>query len=325
MIKFSPADIRTWSLLGQRGTFGKIIYDIASENKHVIAMTADQATGLGLHRLAKQFPDQFLNLGISEQNSVGVAAGLANEGFIPFLAFQAAFASLRCADQTHAAMAYMKENIKLIGMFSGLTQSDCGPTHLALHDFALYRSFPNIVVLSPCDSTEFVKMIESMLSDSRPAYIRIGGPNNIPVIYKQNFDFKIGKAITLKEGRDITLIATGSMVFNTLKASEFLEKAGFSVKVVDMHTLKPLDVSAVQDACNTKLIVSIEEHSVIGGLGSAIAEELSLRIKRPPHLIIGISGDYPHAASYPYLLEQFGLTAERLAIKIKETYEELTK
>lgn len=323
MYKFSSMDVRTWALLGQRGTLGKVLYDLLGERKDILAMTADQATGVGFHRLEKQFPDNFLNMGISEQNALGVAAGLANEGYVPFLAFQAAFASLRCADQAHVAMAYMGLNVKLIGIFTGLTQGDCGPTHYALHDIALYRSFPNVTVLSPCDATQMVKMILAVADDKNPTYIRIGGPNNLPIVYKEDFDFEIGKAITLKEGDDVAIIATGSMVYNSLKAAEILQEKGISVKVIDMHTIKPLDTAAIAECLQHKLIVSVEEHSVHGGLGSAIAENLSLQKQRPPHLIIGTHGEYPHAASYSYLLEQAGLTPEKIALKIENTYKEI--
>ncbi len=325
MIKFSPANIRTWALLGQRGAFGKNIFDLASENPKVIAMTADQANLIGLGRFEKKYPEHYFNMGISEQNAVNVAAGLASEGYVPFLAFQAAFASLRCADQSHAAMAYMKSNVKLVGIFTGLTLGDCGPTHYGLHDVALYRSFPNITVLSPCDSTEMVKMMIQLSESQAPVYMRIGGPNNIPVIYKEDFDFEIGKAITLRNGTDVTIIATGAMVYNSLKAAEKLEEKGLSVKIVDMHTIKPLDSEAVKAACSAKLIVTVEEHSVYGGLGGAVAECLALERIKPPHLIIGVSGDYPHAGSYGYLLDKTGLTAEKIALKIKNTYKELYK
>lgn len=325
MIKFSPANIRSWALLGQRGTFGKTVFDLAGENEKIIAMTADQAALIGLGRFEKQYPDRYFNMGISEQNAINVAAGLASEGFVPFLAFQAAFASMRCADQAHVAMAYMKSNVKLVGIFTGLTQGECGPTHLGLHDIALYRTFPNITVLSPCDATQTVKMMIAMAENQQPTYMRIGGPNNIPVVYKEDFDFEIGKAITLREGTDVTVIATGAMVYNSLKAAEKLEESGLSVKVVDMHTIKPLDEEAVKSACSAKLIVTVEEHSVYGGLGSAVAEALALEQNKPPHLIIGVSGDYPHAASYPYLLEQTGLTPDKIALKIQNTYQEITK
>ncbi len=323
MYKFSSTDIRTWALLGQRGTLGKVLYDMIGERKNIIAMTADQGALIGFHRIQNQYPDNFINMGISEQNAIGVAAGLSNEGYIPFLAFQAAFTSLRCADQTHVAMAYMGLNIKLIGIFSGLTQGDCGPTHYALHDIALYRSFPKVTVLSPSDATQMVKVLQATSEVFSPTYIRIGGPNNLPIVYKEDFDFQIGKAITLREGKDVAIIATGSMVYNSLKAAEILSSKGISSTIMDMHTIKPLDKQAVKESLSHKLIVTVEEHSIYGGLGGAVAENLSLLKKRPPHLIIGTQGEYPHAASYSYLLEQAGLTPEKIALKIENTYKEI--
>lgn len=317
--------IRSLSLLGQRGTFGKTVCDLAEKNDLIWAMTADQGAGAAVYRFKEKFPDRFLNFGISEQNAVGVCAGLANEGYIPFVAFQSVFTSMRCADQVRVMMSYMKLPVKLVGIFSGLTQGDCGPTHYALQDLAVFRSLENIVVLSPSDAFQTEKCVQQAAEINVPVYLRLGGAINTPIVYKEDFDFEIGKAITLREGTDIAVIATGTMVYNSLKAAEKLAENGLSVKVVDMHTIKPLDVKAVKETCSAKLIVTVEEHSVYGGLGGAVAEALALERNKPPHLIIGVSGDYPHAASYPYLLEQAGLTADQIALKIQKTYEELCK
>ncbi|MBR1777617.1 MAG: transketolase [Alphaproteobacteria bacterium] len=317
--------IRSLSLLGQRGTFGKTVCDLAEKNDLIWAMTADQGAGAAVYRFKEKFPDRFLNFGISEQNAIGVCSGLANEGYIPFVAFQSVFTSMRCADQVRVMMSYMKLPVKLVGIFSGLTQGDCGPTHYALQDLALFRSMENIVVLSPSDAFQTEKCVQKAAEIKTPVYLRLGGAINTPIIYKEDFDFEIGKAITLREGTDVAVIATGTMVYNALKAAEKLEGNGISVKIVDMHTIKPLDIEAVKAACSVKLLVTVEEHSVHGGLGGAVAEALALEAKRPPHLIIGVSGDYPHAASYPYLLEQAGLTPEQIALKIQKTYEEICK
>ena len=315
--------IRSLSLLGQRGTFGKTVCDLAEKNDLIWAMTADQGAGTGLYRFKEKFSDRFLNFGISEQNAVGVSASLANEGYIPFVAFQSVFASMRCTDQVRVMMSYMKLPVKLVGIFSGLTQGDCGPTHYALQDLALFRSMQNIIVFSPSDALQTQWCVQKAAEISSPIYLRLGGPVNCPIIYKSEIDFKIGKAITLRNGTEVAIFATGTMVYNSLKAAEKLEEEGLSVKVVDMHTIKPLDLESVKAACSAKLIVTVEEHSVYGGLGGAVAECLALERIKPPHLIIGVSGDYPHAGSYSYLLDKTGLTAEKIALKIKNTYEEL--
>lgn len=320
MTKISPIEIRTLSMLGQRGTFGKVLADLGSENPNIIAMTADQSAGAGLNRFKERFPDRFYNMGISEQNAVGVAAGLADEGFIPFLAFQAVFASTRCTDQVRVCMSYMSENVKLIGIFAGVTQGDCGPTHYAVQDIAIMRSMPNMVVLSPADTLETLKMIELVTKINAPVYIRLSGAINTPIIYKEDYKLEIGKAITVKEGTDITIIATGTMIHNVLKSAKILEEKGISAKVVNMHTLKPLDNEAIEEACASDFIVSVEEHSKIGGLGSAIAESLSIKKHRPPHLILGISDEYKYAGDYKAMIEQYNLTPEKIAENIIEKY-----
>lgn len=325
MISFTPVNLRTWSLLGQCGTYGKILSELAAENEKIWSLTADQGTPFGLQRFQAAYPDRFLNLGISEQNAVEVAAGLANEGYIPFLAFQAAFASNRCADQVRVCMSYMGMNVKLIGAFSGVTLCDYGPTHYSLQDFALFRSFPNMVILSPADAAETVKVLIAAAQIDAPVYLRLGsGSLNIPMVYRRDYDFKIGKAVTLKEGKNICILATGTMVHHVLKASEQIEaECGATVKVVNMHTIKPLDLQAVKDACSADLIVSVEEHSIYGGLGGAIAEMLALEKHRPPHLIIGTQDDYANAGEYESVLEHYGLTIPLIVQRINSIYKEL--
>ena len=316
MINYTKKDIRTLSLLGQRGAFGKCLADIADTNTNIFAITADQARGVALNRFKDLYPDRYLNMGISEQNAIGVASGLAECGYIPFVAFQAAFITLRCADQVKVNLSYMQSNVKLIGIFSGLTQSDCGPTHYANQDIALMRAFPNIMIFSPCDALETVKIIESVSHINSPVYVRVSGEINSPVVYKDDYNFEVGKAIILKDGVDVAIITTGTMVNNSLKAAKLLEEKGISVKVVNMHTIKPLDIETIKECCNTKLIVSIEEHSIFGGLGGAIAESLSEKESKPIHLIMGLSDVNKQAGEYSYLLEQYDLTPERISDKI---------
>ena len=196
---------------------------------------------------------------------------------------------------------------------------------MSLEDLAVMRSVPNIVILSPADCLSVVKATWAAAEIKAPVYLRLSGTMNDPIVYKEDFDFEIGKAVTLREGNDIAVFATGSMVYNALKAAEQLEEKGLSVRVVDMHTIRPIDLETIQKACSTKLIVTVEEHSVYGGLGGAVAEILALKRIKPPHLIIGVSGNYPHAASYQFLLEQTGLSVEKIASKIQTTYEEIYK
>ena len=323
MIDYSSMNIKIWSRLGSCGAFGQAALSLPEINDKIVMLTADLCTFSGLDRFKTMYPDYLFNLGIAEQNMVGVAAGFAKEGYIPFATTYATFASMRSADQIKVNMGYMNLPIKLVGLTTGFSVGILGATHMSLEDISVIRSIPNIILLSPADCTATVKATLAAAQINAPVYLRLSGAMNNPIVYKEDFDFEIGKAITLKEGDDVTIIATGSMVYNSLKAAEILQEKGISAKVIDMHTIKPLDTAAIAECLQYKLIVSVEEHSVYGGLGSAIAENLSLQKHRPPHLIIGTEGEYPHAASYSYLLEQAGLTPEKIALKIENTYKEI--
>lgn len=325
MIDFSSVNIRTWSRLGSCGAFGAAALELPEINDKIVVLTADLCTFSGLDRFKAKYPDRLYNVGIAEQNMVGVAAGLAKEGFVPFATTYATFASMRCADQIKVNMGYMKLPVKLVGLTAGYSVGILGATHISLEDIAVIRSIPNITILSPADCTATIKAVMSAAETDTPVYLRLSGTMNNPVVYKEDFNFEIGRAITLRDGSDVAVIATGTMVYNALKAAEILAEKGLSVKIIDMHTIRPIDIEAIQSACSTKLLVTVEEHSICGGLGSSVAQTLALKKNKPPHLMIGVSGDYPHASSYPYLLDRAGLTAEKIALKIDQTYEEICK
>lgn len=324
MIKYSPINIKTWSLTGANGCIGIAALEVAKENEKSIFMTADQGTYSGLMRFKNAYPDRFFNAGISEQNMITVAGGLAKEGFNPFVTAQAPFMSMRCTDQVRVTLGYMKLGVKILGLSAGFSQGEYGATHHCINDIAVMRSIPNLTVLSPADCTETVKIITTLANSDLPVYVRLTGITHNPIVYSADFDFEIGKAVTLKEGKDITVFATGTMVYQSLKAAEILVERGIEAKVVDMHTIKPLDVEAVKEACDSKLIVTAEEGSVIGGLGGAVAEILAVRTKKtPPLCIIGAEDTYIHADEYPRLLENSGLTAPQIAEKITKAYTSL--
>lgn len=317
------AKIRTFSLLGSHRTFGQVALDLPEINDKVIIMVADQCSPAGLEKFRDQFPENYINVGIAEQNLLGIASGLAKEGFTPFVVAQATFATGRCFDQVKINMGYMKFGVKIIGLSAGLSIGQYGATHMSVEDIALMRSLPNMVVLSPADCGEATKAIVAAAKDPRPTYIRLSGWMNCPIVYKKDYDYEIGKAITMKEGTDIAIIASGPMVYNSLKAADMLETEGISVKVVNMHTIKPLDVKSIDYCCNAKLIVTAEEHSVIGGLGSAVAETLSMKSNRPPHYIIGTEDYYIKPGEYEYLQEQYGLTPIQIKDKINKVYKNI--
>lgn len=320
---FKPAFIRTLSMLGQRGAFGQALTELGYDNENIVALSADLCNTSGLDRFKKAYPDRFINVGIAEQNMVGIAAGLAARGKVPFATTFANFAALRACEQVRHFMGYMHENVKLVGFGAGFSFGMFGTTHYAVEDIAALRAINHLIILSPADGVSVVKAVEAAVKINAPVYLRLSGTMNNPVVYKEDFDFEIGKAITLREGMDIAVIATGTMVYNSLKAAEKLAENGLSVKVIDMHTIKPLDVEAVKAVCSAKLIVTVEEHSIYGGLGGAVAEVLALERDNPPHLVVGTRNDYPHAGDFAYMQETHNLTAPQIAEKILKTYMEI--
>lgn len=320
MMELDRQKIRMYSLLGSHRTFGQVALELPKINENVVVMVADQMSPAGLEYFRDQQPDKFINIGIAEQNLIGVASGMAKEGMTPFVLAQATFATGRCFDQIKINMAYMQLGVKVVGLSAGLSIGQYGATHMSVEDVSLMRSLPNIVVLSPADCTETAKALMAAATDPRPTYIRLSGWMNCPIVYKKDYDYQIGKAITLREGEDIAIIATGPMVYNSLKAAEMLAEEGLSIKVVDMHTIKPLDTEAIDACLNAKMIVTAEEHSVIGGLGSAVAEHLAPLAVRPLQLIIGTNDKYIKAGDYLYLQEKFELTPIQIKNKIFTTY-----
>ena len=322
MIAFNPMNVRIWSMLGSCGAFGLAALELPEVDDRVVVLTADLSVFSGLERFRTKFPDRLYNVGIAEQNMVGVAAGFAKEGFVPFATTYATFASMRCADQVKVNMGYMRLPIKLVGLTAGFAVGALGATHMSLEDVAVMRAIPNVTVLSPADCTATVKAVLAAATLPGPVYLRLSGPMPNPIVYKGDCSFEIGKANTLREGTDVSVIATGSMVYQALKAAELLEGGGVSVEVVDMHTIQPLDEEVVNRACDRKLIVTVEEHSVIGGLGSAVAELLACRVRPPQLLMIGHMGRYPLAGSYGDLIRQDGLDAESIYKKVIQHFKE---
>ncbi|MGK3113364.1 transketolase family protein [Candidatus Pantoea formicae] len=316
MLTIKPTSIRSWSMLGSRGTFGLTLFELAQHHPDVVALTGDLCKSSGLDRFATTFPERFFNAGIAEQNMVGVAAGLAASGYVPFVTSFANFVTFRAAEQVRVNLGYMQQNVKLVALASGLATGMFGATHHGIEDLAALRSVSNITILSPADCTATAKMTEAALLHQGPVYLRLTGNIRAPVVYKEDFDLQIGRAIVLSKGKDVALVATGTMVHVALQVATQLQEYGIDASVIDMHTIKPLDTDTLSNVLNAKLIVTLEEHSEIGGLGSAVAEYLTAKKQRPPQLILGIPQGYPHAGDYGWMLEQAGLTASQVTQRI---------
>ncbi|MDR1656437.1 MAG: transketolase [Deltaproteobacteria bacterium] len=325
MMELSPKNVRMLSMLGQRGSiFGVALLEIAREHSDLMVLTADLALLSGLGKFQSQYPDQLLNLGIAEQNMLGVASGLAKEGNCVFVTTYATFLTMRAYEQIRDNLGYMQFNVKLVGASAGLAMGMSGNTHYAIEDLAIMRVVPNMTVLSPADAGEALKMAQAVCDIDGPVYIRLTGGLNCPVVYKEEFDFKIGRAQVLTEGSDLALIACGTMVAEALKAAELLRARGLEVTVINMHTVKPLDTEILDRVFAAhRAVVTIEEHSCLGGLGSAIAEYRCSFKSVAPLLIIGLPDAFSRADEQPFLLEQAGLTASRLADSADKFFNEV--
>lgn len=301
-----------------RKAFTDKLLELARKDKNIIALTSDARGSVTLNEFAEALPDQFVELGIAEQNAVGVAAGMALSGKNAFVCGPACFYSARSFEQVKVDVAYTRTNVKVIGVSGGVSYGALGSTHHSLHDIAAMRALPDLTIILPCDMFQTRKMTEALASFSGPVYVRMGR-GAVPNVYEsENIPFEIGKANTLLDGKDITLIGCGETVFHAYHAGLRLQKEGVSTRVLDMHTLKPLDENTIYHAINeTKAIITVEEHSIHGGLGAAVAE-LAVQYKPLPMKIIGFPDENVVHGSSTELFKHYGITAEAIAKKAIE-------
>lgn len=303
--------------IATRESFGKALVELGKENKDVIVLTADLAGATKTSLFEKEFPDRFINVGIAEQNLIGISAGLATTGKIPFASTFAMFAAGRAYDQIRNSVAYPKLNVKICGTHAGVTVGEDGATHQMLEDLSLMRSIPNMTVLCPSDDTQTKWAIKEMAKFDGPVYIRLARVAT-PVIYDENQKFEIGKMVQIGDGTDATIFATGVEVAEALKAKEELEKENINIRVVDVHTIKPIDREMiVKCAKETEKIITIEDHSIIGGLGTAICEVLSEEY--PTKVIrMGMNDKFGKSGKAEQLLKYFKLDSQAIIEKVKE-------
>ncbi len=313
-------NIKIWSTIGSRATLGIAALELSKSVKDLMVLTSDVSTSAGLDRFRKTCPDKYLDVGIAEQNLIGIASGLASENFNVITTTFAPFQTMRCCEQIKVNLGYMRQKICMVGIASGLALGTLGYTHCCIEDVGILRSIPGITIISPADSLETVKALEAAVKSENPTYLRLTGSSNNPIVYKNDYDFKIGKSITIKEGKDITIFSSGSMVYQCLEASKLLEEKNISAKVINMHTIKPIDKDAIKDACKSSMIVSVEEHNIIGGLGSAISEYKSTIKESPKQLILGIKDIYGKGGDYKFLKEKHRLTPEKIVEDILLNY-----
>lgn len=313
MANFNP---KMMSMFGQGASmFSLALLDSVKEHTNVLVLSADMSSPAGLDKFKSTNPDMFINMGIAEQNMIGTAAGLTDEGYRPICVAQSCFLSMRCFEQIRQYAGYMKLPLILVGIGSGFSLSLFGNTHYAIEDMALMRTIPGMQVVAPADSFEAVKALQAALESNHPTYIRLFGGTGIPIVHTEEPIFEIGKSIVLNEGDDVQLIATGSMVNVAMKVAQSLDEAGISTSVVDMHTVKPIDKNVISELA--KLVVTIEEHSVVGGLGSAVSDEMIIHRTHPRLLKIGVNDCYSRVGDYPWLLNENGFSVEKIIETIK--------
>lgn len=293
-----------------RDAYGKTLVELGKINKDIIVLDADLSASTKTSMFAKEFPERFFDMGVAEQDMISTAAGFAACGKIVFASTFAVFGSGRAWDQVRVSMAYTRLNVKLVVTHGGITTGEDGATHQANEDLAIMRVIPNMTVIVPADAIETVHVIRRLAKEYGPSYVRLSRLST-PIVHKNDdYDYKIGKGIIMKPGSDITIIAAGIMVYNSLMAAEQLSKEGVSARVVNMHTIKPLDRELIiRCAAETGAIVTAEEHSIVGGLGGAVAEVLVENMP-VPMARVGTKDMFGESGKPSELMEKYGLTSK---------------
>ena len=301
-----------------RDGFGEGLVELGKANKDVVVVSADLTESTRASWFKKEFPDRFFSLGIAEQDMYGVAAGLALSSKVAFACTFAVFASGRAWDQVRVSLCYMNLNVKIGATHGGISVGPDGATHQALEDIAIMRALPNMKVIVPADAYEAKKAAIAAVNCQGPVYIRTGR-SAVPYVTNLDDDFKLGKANILQDGKDITIIACGVMVYNALEAAKVLKQKGISARVLNMHTIKPIDEAAIISAAkDTRAIVTCEEHSVIGGLGSVVAEVVTKKGPCVPIEMVGTQDIFGESGEAEELMKKFHLMPEDIAISAEK-------
>ena len=298
------------SRIGPRAVYGQTLYEMASSNALIIAASSDLGRSSGLDRFSRDFPNQFINTGIAEQNLVGISSGLARLGFNVFASTFAPFASLRASEQIRMNLSYMQEPVNVVGLASGLALGFLGNSHYGLEDISVLRSMPNLTIVAPCDCVELIKALHALVEYNRPSYLRMTGSVGMPVVHNQDYEFKIGEAYEIFPIARTTVLAHGATVGYAKNAIEELRNNNLEVGLVNFSTIKPLDAEKIASiATIAENIVIVEEHNIVGGLGSSVIEFLSdFQLNKGKNIIRhGVLDAYPKAGTYEYVLENLKL------------------
>jgi Transketolase, C-terminal subunit len=304
-------------VISTRDAYGSTLVELGAKDERIFVLDADLAESTRTFKFGRKYPRRYYNMGIAEQDMMATAAGMALSGKIPFVSTFAVFATMRGGEQIRTSICYPRLNVKIVTTHSGLSVGTAGATHFCEEDLAIMRAIPNMTVIAPADAVQTKLAVEAAAAYDGPVYIRLGRGDS-PVIYKE-LNYEIGKAVTVCEGQDVTLIATGVMVHRAMKAAEKLKASNISARVIDMHTIKPLDQAAVlQAATETKGIITLEEHNVYGGMGSAVAEVVAeagaqVKVRR-----LGIPDVFGDTAAAELLWDKFGMSVDDICALARE-------
>ena len=302
--------------IATRDAYGEALAELGAVNENIVVLEADLSKSTKTCDFRKVYPERFINVGIAEQNMLGIAAGLAAAGKVPFASTFAVFAAGRAYDQIRNSIAYPNLNVKIAATHAGLTVGEDGGSHQMLEDIALMRALPNMTVIVPADGIETKQVIQAAAEYEGPVYIRMGRPK-VPVLFGEEYKFEIGKGVLMKDGTEVTLVGTGIMVSKAMEAAELLAAEGISAAVVNISTIKPLDAELIiAQAQKTGAVVTCEEHTICGGLGSAVAEVLVENCP-VPMARVGVEDKFGESGLPDELLEKYGLSASNIAAKAK--------
>lgn len=307
-----------------RSAFGKTLERLGHTNNDIVVMDADLSCSTQTQIFAKSFPERFFNAGIAEQDMIATAAGLASCGKTPFVSSFAMFATGRTYDQIRNSVSYPEFNVKVVGTHGGVTVGEDGASHQALEDVALMRGIPHMKVFVPADCRECEQVIEYAANNAGPMYIRIAR-TNVCDVFDENYKFEFGKAVLIEDGTDATVITNGETLAECIVAAENLKKDGYSIRILHMPVVKPIDeVAVIESAKKTGLVITVENHSIINGLGSAVCEVLAenypTKVKR-----IGVNDEFGQSGKWSYLLDYYGLSADKLTVSFKEEIDKYKK
>lgn len=305
--------------MGQKGAAAGIgMMELAKRDPDMRVVVADSVAIASLDRFYANYPERVINAGIAEQNMIGLAAGLSSEDDrVVYACTYAEFVVTRALEFVRQNLAYHQFNVKLVGNSAGFAMETLAVSHWATEDIAFLRALPNITILSAADSLSAIKMVKAAHEIKGPVYVRLSGLLNCPIVYEYDYELEVGKANVLRHGTDITIVATGMMVRESLDAAELLSSQGIKCRVIDMHTIKPIDKDVLHAAfVETELVVSVEEHSIIGGLGGAIAEYISDKEYKTRLVRIGVNDCFGKLGDMRYCWEQHGLTAPQISDRI---------